>query len=73
MTQALHSSSFVSLEITFVAMTALIALMANASVAFFGEPNLTKCIFITARVTVAMILKVQFEEDKMAGLKIGIE
>ena len=46
------------MEITFVAMSALIPLLANASVALFGEPNLTKCIFLTARVTVAMILKV---------------
>ena len=53
-----HSCSFVSMKITFVAMSALIPLLANASVAFFGEPNLTKCIFLTARVTVAMILKV---------------
>ena len=53
---------FVSIEITFVAMSALIPLLANASVAFFGGPNLTKCIFLTARVTVAMILK-----DEMAG------
>ena len=60
--QALHSSSFVFMEITFVAMTALIPLMTNASVAFFGEPNLTKCIFITARVTVAMILKVNLKK-----------
>ena len=64
MTQALHSSSFVSMEITFVAMSALIPLLANASVAFFGEPNLTKCIFLTARVTVAMILKVNLAKNQ---------
>ena len=44
--------------ITFVATSALIPLLANASVAFFGETNLTNCIFLTARVAVAMILKV---------------
>ena len=42
-------------------MTALIPIMANASVAFFGEPNLTKCIFLTARITVTMILKVNLK------------
>ena len=42
-------------------MTALIPpVLANASVAFFGEPNLTKCIFLTAGVTMPMIVKVSY-------------